>query len=152
MNLVYSAAKYCVPVRQASRHTSAVDTPISRAMRIISGTIESIDTERLPVLCNMQPPDLRRKEAILTEYRKIVANTDFPIHKYYIHRAGLQSRCSFWIRGEHLSNSQVSMYLPWMVQRLSPNQRSNCYLLLYGISSSTYAFDNRHRQFVVLES
>lgn len=64
-------------------------------MRTIYGTIKPTNTEWLPVLCNIQPSDLRTKEAPVMEYRQIVANTILPIHEYYIERAKFKSRIPF---------------------------------------------------------
>ncbi|KAF0758368.1 Uncharacterized protein FWK35_00015383 [Aphis craccivora] len=41
------------------------DTQLHNAMRIVSGTVKSTPTEWLPVLTNILPPPLRRKEALL---------------------------------------------------------------------------------------
>ena len=38
-------------------------------------------TPWLPVLCNIAPPPVRRKEALRREYTKIVANHSLPIHQ-----------------------------------------------------------------------
>lgn len=53
---------------------------LNNTMRIISGTIRSTPKEWLPVLSNIPPPQLRRKEGLLREYRKILANSELPVH------------------------------------------------------------------------
>lgn len=72
--LVYSSAEYCAPVWLGSRHVHYVDTQLNTSMRIISGTIKSTPLAWLPVLSNIAPPNLRREEALVREYRKIQDN------------------------------------------------------------------------------
>ncbi|KAI5756123.1 hypothetical protein M8J77_022290 [Diaphorina citri] len=50
-------------------------------MRMISGSIRPTPTHWLPVLSHIPPPNLRRQEALLREFRKIVENQNLPIHE-----------------------------------------------------------------------
>ena len=47
----------------------------------------------LPVLCNIAPPEVRRKEALLREFTKVAATPDLPINEDFPLPAGrLKSR------------------------------------------------------------
>lgn len=48
-------------------------------MRLTSGTIKSTPLDWLPVLCDILPPELRRKEALLREYVKALSSPDSPL-------------------------------------------------------------------------
>ena len=57
-----------------STHCYKVNVQLSRTMRIISGTIKSTPLPWLPVLCNILPPELRRKQALVRTVQVSVAN------------------------------------------------------------------------------
>lgn len=78
--LVYSSAEYCSSTWLNSAHTKKIDTQLNSTMRIISGTVSSTPTRWLPALCDILPPDLRRKKALIREYDKIADNPQLPIH------------------------------------------------------------------------
>lgn len=78
--LVYSSGEYCAPAWMNSTHTKKVDTQLNRTMRIVSGTMKSTPLTWLPALCGILPPDIRRKSALLREYRKITNNEDLPVY------------------------------------------------------------------------
>jgi hypothetical protein len=61
LSLVFSVAELCSTARLNSCHTKLVDVQLNCTMRIISGTLKSTKNEWLPVLSNIEPPDLRRK-------------------------------------------------------------------------------------------
>lgn len=48
----------------------------------ISGTLKSTLTQWLPMLCNIGPPALRRKQALLNEWKKCTQFSSIPIHSY----------------------------------------------------------------------
>lgn len=79
LSLVFSAAEYGSPVWLNSRHTQKIDTQLNITMRLISGTLRPTPTEWLPKLCNIAPPQLRRKQALLREYNKILSNDHIPL-------------------------------------------------------------------------
>ena len=81
LGLVYSAAEYGAPIWLNSAHTQKVDVQLNETMRIISGTLRSTPTEWLPVLSHIIPPDLRRKAALLREYKRAQDNPQLPIHQ-----------------------------------------------------------------------
>ena len=80
LGLVYSSAEYCAPVWMNSAHTKKIDVQLNNTMRIISGTIRSTPTYWLPILSHIPPAGLRRRGALLREYRKISNNPQLPIH------------------------------------------------------------------------
>jgi Reverse transcriptase (RNA-dependent DNA polymerase)/Endonuclease/Exonuclease/phosphatase family len=81
LSLVYSTAEYGAPVWLNSAHIRIVDTQLNSAMRTISGTISSTPTQWLPVLSNISPSSLRRSEALIREFAKILELQDLPIHE-----------------------------------------------------------------------
>ena len=80
LSLVYSTAEYCSPVWINSCHTSLVDTQLNSTMRVVSGTVRSTPTPWLPVLSDIAPPDLRRKNALLREYQNAINSPNMPLH------------------------------------------------------------------------
>lgn len=105
--LVYSAAEYCCPVWLNSSHTKLIDTQLNTTMRIITGSLKSTPLDWLPVLSNIPPSDLRRKEATLKEYRKILNSPNVPLHNDILQYSSprLKSRKPFWTTGHELSNT-----------------------------------------------
>ena len=65
LSLVYSAAEYCAPVWCRSAHTRLIDSVLNDALRIVTGCLRLIPTDRLPVLSGIQPAELRRMGATL---------------------------------------------------------------------------------------
>jgi len=63
VSLVFSVSEYCCPVWMYSAHVYKIDTELKNSMRLISGTIKSTLTSRLPVLLNIVPPNIRRWSA-----------------------------------------------------------------------------------------
>ena len=63
--LCYSVAEYCSPVWSQSHHCKMLDTSLNKCMRLVSGSIKSTPTTLLPVLCGIEPPDIRRDRNIL---------------------------------------------------------------------------------------
>jgi hypothetical protein len=50
-------------------------------MRTISGTVKGTQTQWLPVISNILPPELRRKKAVSSIFEEIKNKTDLPFHK-----------------------------------------------------------------------
>lgn len=48
-----------------SAHVNRIDSELNNAMRIISGTVKTTQTPWLPVLTNIAPPHIRRKESLV---------------------------------------------------------------------------------------
>ena len=64
--LVYSVAEYCVPVWGRCAHVQHADTQLNIVMRTVSSTlIRSTNINWLPVLRNIEPPQIRRDRAAL---------------------------------------------------------------------------------------
>lgn len=81
LSLVYSAAEYCAPVWLNSSHVGKIDVQLNRVMRAISGTLMATSLPWLPVLCNIAPPQIRREEALVKEYKKILSSPHLPINQ-----------------------------------------------------------------------
>ena len=80
LSLVYSTAEYCAPVWLNSADVREVDVQLNRAiMRTISGTLWETPLPWLPVLCNIAPPEIMRREALLNEFSKITSSPNLPI-------------------------------------------------------------------------
>lgn len=79
LSLVYSAAEYGSPIWLNSHHTQKIDTQLNTTMRLISGTLRPTPTEWLPKLCNIAPPQMRRQQSLLREYKKIMGNDHIPL-------------------------------------------------------------------------
>ena len=98
MALCYSVAEYCSPVWCQSAHISQVDTQLNSTMRLVSGTLRPTQLPWLPVLSNIAPPALRRKEATDRLIANASQHTDWGLHKD-IHdhpTQRLQSRHPLW--------------------------------------------------------
>ena len=76
ITLVYSVAEYCVPLWGRCAHVQHIDTQLNIAMRTISGTLRPTNINWLPVLSNIEPPQIRRDHATLQEYKKAQQLTD----------------------------------------------------------------------------
>ncbi|KAF0758812.1 Uncharacterized protein FWK35_00015717 [Aphis craccivora] len=68
--LTYSAAEYGAQVWCNSAHVKKIDTQLHSVMRVISGTVKSTLLQWLPVLINIAPPDLRRKQKLNNNIKK----------------------------------------------------------------------------------
>ena len=74
--LEYSVAEYCVPVWGRCAHVQHVDTQLNIAMRSVSGAVRPTNINWLPVLNNIEPPQIPRDRATLQEYKKAQELTD----------------------------------------------------------------------------
>ena len=121
--LVYSAAEYCAPVWANSSHTGPLDAQLNRTMRLVSGTIKSTPVEWLPVLSNITPPDLRRREATMREWSKCYTNTKLPLHQDIQSdpTLRLKSRKPSWILGGRLVGEGFSAAQAWQDEWNSQN-------------------------------
>lgn len=80
LGLVYPTAEYCASVWMNSAHTNKIDVQLNQSMRLITGSIQSTPLYWLPTLSDIAPPDLRRKNILIRELNKIMANPELPIH------------------------------------------------------------------------
>jgi hypothetical protein len=78
LSLVHSAAEYASPVWMNSSHTGLVDVQLNNTLSSISGTLRSTPTCWLPTLSHIAPHDLRRQNAVLKEYEKLLKNPELP--------------------------------------------------------------------------
>ena len=97
--LCYSVAEYCAPVWSRSAHVGLVDSQLNSTMRLITGALKPTPTPWLPVLSNIAPPPLRRKEATDKLISKICDHSHWPVYKdIYEHPdQRLTSRAPLWI-------------------------------------------------------
>ena len=87
-------------------------------MRLISGTMKSTPTASLPALCDILPPDLRRKNALLKEYQKILTSTSLPVNHDVTNppRTRLKSRCAPTSLAQQLSGENFCPNTAWEQQ------------------------------------
>ena len=64
ISVVNSVADFGSPVWLKSNHINVIDVQLNEAMRIVSGTVRASPVACLPALCNIIPPELRRKNAL----------------------------------------------------------------------------------------
>ena len=67
--LVYSVTEYCVPVWGRCAHVQHIDTQLNIAMRTVSDAIRPTNINWLPVLSNIEPPQICRDHGTLQEYK-----------------------------------------------------------------------------------
>jgi hypothetical protein len=119
LSLVYSAAEYASPVWLNSSHTSLVDVQLNNTQRIISGTLRSTPTHWLPVLSHIQPQDLRRQNALIREYRKLIECPALPANQdlgYLLTTSRLKSRKPPLVTGKGLYDHNFSSVESWRVR------------------------------------
>lgn len=78
--LVYSVAEYGAPVWLESTHTYDIDVALSKALRVITGSVTSTPIEWLSVLAHIEPPEVRRTKAFLRQWEKQLNMPELPIH------------------------------------------------------------------------
>lgn len=78
--LVYSVAEYCTPVCAHCRKVD-IQVQLNHTMRIISGTVRSTETEWLPILSTIAPPNLRRLAHTKNMIEKINILPNLPLKK-----------------------------------------------------------------------
>lgn len=115
LSLVYSTADYCSPVWLNSAHVKLVDTQLNNSMRNITGTVRSTPTPWLPVLSNIPPPDLRRKQFLVREYQKAKNSPGTPLHEdlEVNHPHRLRSRRPPLRMAEDLVNENFNLQDKW---------------------------------------
>ena len=64
--LVHSAAEYCAPVWCRSAHARFINKPINDALRMVTGSLRSTQTDNPFVLAGILPTELRRERAMLS--------------------------------------------------------------------------------------
>jgi hypothetical protein len=97
--LCYSTAEYCSPVWSRSSHTRLVDVQLNTSMRTITGTLRPTPVPWLPVLSNIPPPHLRRREATAKLLAKVRADVRIPLNVDITSHptARLPSRHPIWL-------------------------------------------------------
>ena len=114
--LVYSVAEYCVPVWGRCAHVQHIDTQLNIAMRTVSGALRPTNINWLPVLSNIEPPQIRRDRATLLEYKKAQQLTDRVPIKEILREppmSRLKSRRPFVIEAARLANLNQTEQETW---------------------------------------
>ena len=102
-----SVLKYCVPVWGRCAHVQHIDTQLNIAMRTVSGALRPTNINWLPVLSNIEPPQIRRDRATLLEYKNSQQLTDRVPIKEILREppmSRLKSRRPFVIEAARLAN------------------------------------------------
>ena len=71
--LVNSVADYGSPLWLNSKHVSLVDVQLNESLRRVSGTVKSTPLAWLPLLSNILPDEIRRRNAL----KKLISNSKF---------------------------------------------------------------------------
>ena len=67
LSLIYSTAESWAPAWCRSEHTRLIDSVLNVALRIVTGCLRPTPTDNLPVLSGIQPAELRRQKATLSQ-------------------------------------------------------------------------------------
>ena len=105
--LVYSVAAYCVSVWEKCAHVQHVDMPLNIVMRTVSDALRPTNINWLPVLSNIEPPQIRRDRATLQKYKKAQQLTDRAPIKEILReppKSRLRSRRPFVIEAARLAS------------------------------------------------
>ena len=149
LSLVYSAAEYCAPVWMNSAHVREVDVQLNRVMRAISGTLMATPLPWLPVLSNIAPPEIRRQEALLREYNKILSAPQLPINDYLPQeRSRLKSRRPPLRTASQLRDRDFSPQADWRTSWNSFHGRNS--FLISDPSSAVGGMNLPRRQWALL--
>ena len=71
--LCYSVSEYCSPVWSESHHCYKVDTVLNECLRFVNGCVKSTPTDILPVLCGVEPADIRMDKNILEFCNRVLS-------------------------------------------------------------------------------
>lgn len=111
--MVMSVASYCSPVWMNSAHVYKVDTQVYKALRVVTGTVNSTEIEWLHILSNTVPLHIARQEAALKECKRIAQNSGLTICNDIAAAPDdlrLVSRKPFWcLYREHDSYEELKM-------------------------------------------
>lgn len=113
--LVYSTAEYCSGAWLNSKHIKKIDVQLNSVMRVISGALKSTPLGWLPVLSNISPPDIRRKQALV----RLIVKQD-PLNNSMlsqmlcnIPQIRLKSRKPPWITVQYLILTNFNSITEW---------------------------------------
>lgn len=121
--LVYSVAEYCAPMWARSAHCKKVDVQLNDIMRIITGAVKSTQLDWLPVLSNIDPPDLRRHSQTESMLLKLSNYPDLPVQIDIVNHPikRLKSRNPIW----SLTRSNKTIYEMWASRWTNANVRNH---------------------------
>ena len=114
LGLCFSVAEYCSPVWGNSAHCSKLDASLNECMRVISGCIKATPTALLPVLCGIEPPDIRRKKGLISLYNRSQVVQSHLLHETLSQPLNprLKSRNPLSTRTHHLISSNINTASP----------------------------------------
>ena len=78
--LCYSAAEYACPVWELSIHAKKLDVTLNETCRMITGCLKPTNTNSLPVLAGIAPPDTGRAVASRTERTRQTTDQRHPLN------------------------------------------------------------------------
>ena len=105
-----------MPVWGRWAHVQHIDTQLNIAMRTVSGALRPTNINWLPVLSNIEPPQIRRDHATLLEYKKAQQLTDRVPIKEILREppmSHLKSRRPFVIEAARLANLNQTEQDTW---------------------------------------
>ena len=78
--LVYAPAEYCAPVWCRSAHTRLVDVSLNAALHTITGCLHPTQVDQLPILAQIAPPALLRREGATLVLGRRACQHDHLLH------------------------------------------------------------------------
>jgi hypothetical protein len=111
--LTYSVAECCASDWEFSQHCSLIDVQLRKTMRKITGTVTCTNNQWLPVLANIEPPNLQRKNCVFREKEKIVKYQYISIHEDGIKNPRLKSRKPFLMRANEIADTRKLIPDAW---------------------------------------
>ena len=82
--MVYSTAEYCAPVWCCSAHIRLIDSVLNDTLRIVTRCLQPTPTDYLPILTGIQPAELRRRGATLSQANRATLNPDHILHEQLV--------------------------------------------------------------------
>lgn len=111
--LFYSVAEYFSSVCKGSTHCKLIDIELWKSLCIITGTVKSTKLQRLPVLANIELPNIRWQNTVLPIAAKIQNNLALTIHENGVTIPRLKSCHPFFAKLEVIKDRRSLQPNPW---------------------------------------
>ena len=118
--LCYSASEYACPVWERSTHAKKLDATLNETCRMITGCLKPTNTNSLPILAGIAPPDIRRAVASRTERTRQTTDQRHPLNGHLGVVPRLKSRKSFIKCTEPINTTAKAARMELWRERLEP--------------------------------